>query len=100
VGAQCNKLATVDNSCDGRPVVAKSRKIGCSEFGTRSTKEVPLVLDVPKFLCNTVLGKPSVACVPKINSIHSVVSMEHRLVTDGQTDTGSCTALYVLTRRA
>lgn len=53
-----------------------------SESGTRFQMEVPLFLELPKFLFNTLQSKPRIAYVPKTRLIHSAVSIEYWLVTD------------------
>jgi len=58
------------------------------EFRTKFQREVPLFLEITEFPFNTVSDGWKEAHVPKISSIRSAVSIEHRLVTDRRTDTG------------
>ena len=54
------------------------------EFGTKFHREVPVFLEVPEFLFNTLQDRSKDAPVPKPGSIHSAVSIEHQLVTGRQ----------------
>jgi len=49
-------------------------------------REVPLFLEMVEFAVNTVYDGWKEASMPKTSSIRSAVSIEHRLVTDRQTD--------------
>ena len=68
------------------------------EFGTNILIfchwPVLLFLEIPEFPFNTVKDRWKEAPVPKTSSIHSAVSKKHRLVTDGQTDTGPQLVVY------
>ena len=61
--------------------------VASPEFRTKFQREVPLFLDISEFPFNTVYDGWKEAHMPKTRSIRSAVSIEHRLVTDGQTDT-------------
>jgi len=62
------------------------------EFMTKFQREVPLFLEIIEFLFNTVWDGWKEAHMPKTSSIRSTVSIEHRLVTDGQTQYRECIA--------
>jgi len=46
------------------------------EFGTMFQKEVPLFIEITEFLSNTAQDRSKKAPMPKISSIHLVVSIE------------------------
>jgi len=56
------------------------------EFRTKFQREVPLFLEITEFPFNTVYDGWKEAHMPKTSSIRPSVSIEHRLMTDGQTD--------------
>ena len=70
--------------CDGRRAVANF--FASPGFGEIFLKELTLFLQIPEVPSNTMQKKPRVASVPKMNSIGSVVLIQYRRVTDGQTD--------------
>ena len=57
------------------------------EFGTELQREVPLFLYIPEFPYNTVCDRSKEAHMPQTSSICPSISIEHRLVTDRQTQT-------------
>ena len=56
------------------------------EFRTKFQKEVLLFSEITEFPFNIVYDGWKEAHMPKSSSIRSTVSIEHRLVTDRQTD--------------
>ena len=56
------------------------------EFRTKFQKEVLLFSEITEFPFNVVYDGWKEAHMPKSSSIRSTVSIEHRLVTDRQTD--------------
>jgi len=50
-------------------------------------EEVAIFLEIHKFLYNTVQDKARIASTPKTSGIHSAVSTQYWLVTNGKTGT-------------
>jgi len=55
------------------------------EFGAKFQRDAPLFLEVLKFPYNADYGSHE-AVMPKTSFLRLVVSIQYRLVTDGQTD--------------
>jgi len=64
------------------------------EFCTHFQREVPLFLKIREFSFNTVKDRQNEAPMPTTSSIHSAVSIEHRLVTDTDRQTDRQTDRY------
>jgi len=62
------------------------RNFPSPELMKKFPREVPLFLEMAEFAVNTVYDGWKEASMPKTSSIRSAVSIEHRLVTDRQTD--------------
>jgi len=64
------------------------KKFLSPNFGTKFQRDVPLLLyiNLPELPYNTVYNRTKEAYMPKSSSIRPSISIEHRLVTDRQTD--------------
>ena len=78
-------LHTCDNRCAWQK---KTEKLAKFRVWDKALEGKLLILEISEFFYNTVQDNPMVASVPKISSIRSPVSTEHRLVTDWRTDSG------------
>jgi len=69
------------------PKTSSIRNFLSPEFRTKFQREVPLFLEITEFLFNTVyVRRMEEVHMPKTSSIRLAVSIEHRLVTDTDTD--------------
>ena len=69
------------------------------ESWTKSQKDVPWFLEIPKFTYNTGWDKWKGASMPRTSSVRPVVSIQYRLVTEGRTDRHMTTAYIALAWR-
>jgi len=75
------------------------RKFLGSEFGLKFQEEVPLFLKAPEFPYNTMYDRSKEDSIPKNSPVRSAVSIEHKLVTDRQTDTHTAIATRASIKR-